>query len=83
MTISSMNDLAGFVKGRDIDIAALTLPRNAAEEVVGDLYDLGIRAFWNFTSADIRELCGGDVVVENVHLAESLMRLSYAITDGE
>ena len=42
------------------------------------LVDYGIKAFWNFAPVDLN--FSDDIVVENVHLAESLMQLSYALT---
>ena len=37
----------------------------------------GIKAIWNFAHTDLQ--VPDDVVVENVHLSESLMRLSYRV----
>ena len=42
------------------------------------LVGLGIRAIWNFAHVDL-ELIDKNVVVENVHLSDSLMQLSYNI----
>lgn len=71
--------LKDFVKTQKVDIAALTLPKAVAPEVAGELAQLGVRAFWNFAATDLNLPSG--VVVENVHLAESLMRLSYNIVN--
>ena len=62
----------------DIQIATLTLPKAAAEEVAIKLVESGIKAIWNFAHTDLN--LPDDVVVENVHLSESLMQLSYNIT---
>ena len=62
-----------------VDIAALTLPKSKAPEVAADLAEMGVRAFWNFAATDLN--LPENVVIENVHLAESLMRLSYNITN--
>ncbi len=71
--------LKDFVETQKVDIAALTLPKAVAPEVAGELAQLGVRAFWNFAATDLNLPSG--VVVENVHLAESLMRLSYNIVN--
>ena len=71
-------ELEGFCREHHVDIAALTLPRTAAEETARLLVDCGIKAIWNFAHVDL-ELGDQDVVVENVHLSDSLMRLSYNI----
>ena len=40
--------------------------------------NLGIRTIWNFAHVDL-DLSDKSVVVENVHLSDSLMQLSYNI----
>lgn len=77
--VSDMKDLAQFVKENTVNIAALTLPKAIAPEVAKQLVDMGVRAFWNFAATDLN--LPEEVVVENVHLAESLMRLSYNIVN--
>ena len=50
--------------------------RQATEEAER-LVNAGIKAIWNFAHIDLQ--VPPDVVVENVHLSESLMRLSYRV----
>lgn len=76
--IRMLDELPEFLKQNDIQIATLTLPKAAAEEVAIKLVESGIRAIWNFAHTDLD--LPDDVVVENVHLSESLMQLSYNIT---
>ena len=73
--ILMMEDLDGFLKKNKVDIAALTIPRDALNDVVNTLVKNNIKSFLNFvlTDLDLPE----DVVVENVHLSDSLMKLSY------
>lgn len=73
--IWSMDDLERFVKENDVQIAALTIPKAKAPELADRLVKAGIKAIWNFAHTDL--IVPEDVVVENVHLSESLMRLSY------
>ena len=42
------------------------------------LIDNGIKAIWNFAHTDLD--APEDVIVENVHLSESLMALSYILS---
>lgn len=79
-TVMDMADLADYVKDHKTDIAALALPRIKAPEVAKSLNRMGIHAFWNFAATDLD--LPPDAVVENVHLAESLMRLSYNIANN-
>ena len=75
--IRSVEDLETFVKDNEVQIAALTIPKTKAPELADRLVKAGIKAIWNFAHTDLN--VPEDVVVENVHLSESLMRLSYRI----
>lgn len=73
--ISEMKD---FIKENNIEIAVLTIPKECAIDVAKDLVDAGIQAIWNFAHVDLN--VPDNVIVESVHLSESLMRLSYNIS---
>lgn len=73
--VRSMDELDSFVKNNDIDIAVLTLPKSGAVEVAERLAENGIKAIWNFAHVDLH--LPADIQVENVHLSDSLMKLSY------
>ncbi len=73
--IRMTDELPRFIRENQIQIAALTLPKAGAEEIVPVLIENGIKAIWNFAHTDLN--VPGGVVVENVHLSESLMQLSY------
>ena len=75
--IQMLSDLPLFLKENEVEIAILTLPKNKAKEMAKILIDNGIKAIWNFAHTDL--VVPDDVVVENVHLSESLMRLSYRV----
>ena len=75
--IRSVDEMESFIKGNDIQIAALTIPKTKAPEIADRLVKAGIKAIWNFAHTDL--VVPDDVVVENVHLSESLMRLSYRV----
>ena len=76
--IMMMDELPDFLKKTKVDIAALTLPKKNARATAEKLFSLGIKAIWNFALVDLD--VPDDVVVENVHLSDSLMTLSYNIT---
>ena len=75
--IHMMDELPEFLKTQRVDIAVLTLPKEKAEQAAEKLVELGIHAIWNFAHLDLE--LPDDVVVENVHLSDSLMQLSYNI----
>lgn len=76
--IRMMDDLKPFVQSNNIDIAVLTIPKEKAIEVANMLVDNGVRAIWNFAHTDLN--LPENIIVENVHLSESLMQLSYNIS---
>ena len=73
--IQMLSDLPLFLKENEVEIAILTLPKNKAKEMAKILIDNGIKAIWNFAHTDLS--LPKDVVVENVHLSDTLMKLSY------
>lgn len=75
--IRMMEELKEFVRNNDVEIAALTIPKDTAVEVANMLVDNGVRAIWNFAHTDLN--LPENIIVENVHLSESLMKLSYNI----
>ena len=75
--VRMMEELEEFLKENQVDIAALTLPKEKADQVANMLVRLGINAIWNFAHLDLE--LPEHVVVENVHLSDSLMQLSYNI----
>ena len=81
VTIYPISGLQEFIKNENIEIAALTLPKAAAPEMADLLVACGIKAIWNFAHTDL--VVPKDVVVENVHLFDSLMRLSYNLSSYE
>lgn len=79
--IRMMDELEEYMQENEIHIAALTIPKTNARKVALDLVKWGVKAIWNFAPLDLH--LPEEIVVENVHLAESLMRLSYSIKDKE
>ena len=77
LKVQMLDKVTDFIKENDIEIVALTIPKRAAKEVAKIVADAGIKAIWNFAHTDLN--LSDDVIVENVHLSESLMRLSYSI----
>lgn len=76
--VRMMDELSAFIRENEIEIAVLTIPKSVAIDVAKELVDAGIRAIWNFAHVDLN--VPDHVIVENVHLSESLMRLSYNIS---
>ena len=76
--ILMLSELDDYCANNQVDIAALTMPKSKADSIAQKLVDLGIKAIWNFAHVDL-EVADKDVVIESVHLSDSLMQLSYNI----
>lgn len=75
--VQPMEHLEDFVKSNNIDIAVLTIPKDGAVKTAEVLVKCNIKAIWNFAHVDLN--VPDDIVVENVHLSDSLMKLSYGL----
>jgi len=81
LCVKSCDELEGFIKEKKPDIAILTVPKTAVVDMANRLVACGIKALWNFAYVDLD--LPDDVIVENVHLSESLMTLSYRMTENK
>ena len=80
--VHSLDELETFCESNKVDIAALTMPKQSADNTAQRLVELGIHAIWNFAHVDLN-VNDENVVVENVHLSDSLMQLSYNIAKNK
>jgi redox-sensing transcriptional repressor len=81
ITVRSSEELEEFIKADKVDIAAITVPKAIAPGIASDLAKWGVKGIWNFAPTDLN--LPKDVTVENVHLAESLMKLSYRLSGND
>lgn len=80
--IRHISELEQFCKENHPKVAVLCVPREGAREVSGRLVELGIEGFWNFSHYDL-SVPHPDVVVENVHLGDSLMSLGFRLRNQD
>ena len=80
--IRHIDELEAFCEENKPKVAVLCVPRDGAQQVSGRLVDLGIEGFWNFSHYDL-SVSYPNVVVENVHLGDSLMSLGYRLRNQE
>lgn len=73
-----MQELKDFCERLPVELAVLTLPKDQAEEAMQQLRENGIAGIWNFTGKDL-EHDPDRIVIENVHLGDSLMILNYKL----
>lgn len=80
LKVLSIDELAVFCKEHKPEMAIMCIPKEAAADVVDKLVANGVRGFWNFSHYDIN-FAHPDAIVENVHLGDSLMTLSYRLNE--
>ena len=78
MEVQPIKNLDNVCRIKKPEVAILCIPKEAAPELVERLLEVGVRGFWNFSHHDISYYHPG-AVVENVHLGDSLMTLSYQL----
>ena len=76
--VYSVEDLGDFCREHNVHIGVLTVPKEAAYDVAMTIADAGVKGIWNFANMELK-LDNPDVIVENIHLGDSLMTLCYEI----
>ena len=82
LPVHSVDSLAAFCRENGVSIGVLTVPKEAAYEVSEIMIEGGIRGIWNFANMELK-LEKSDVIVENIHLGDSLMKLCYELKTSD
>lgn len=82
LSVMHISRMESFIIENKPEIAILCIPKAAAQEYADKLVSLGIKAFWNFSHYDLA-VSHKNIVVQNVHLGDSIMTLSYGLTTFE
>ena len=82
LVVQDIETLTAYCKEHNPTVAVLCLPKDSVEDLSDCLYQNGLRFFWNFSHYDLT-MKYDDVVVENVHLSDSLLTLCYQISNCE
>lgn len=78
--VQDIRELEDFCRQNKPHMAVLCVPRDSVAALADQMYALGIKCYWNFSHYDLA-IKFPDVIVENVHLSDSLMTLCYRISD--
>lgn len=78
--IYSVDELDRYLLAHPTSVGVLTVPQAAAAPMSERLVAGGVKGIWNFTNSELH-LENTNVVVENVHFADSLLTLSYLISE--
>ena len=75
--IRDIAEMPAYLREHETDIAILTVPREAAQEITDVLVEYGVRGIMNFAHLDL--VVPPEVSVESIHLSENMMELSYRL----
>lgn len=81
LTVNHIDTLEQFVQQNQVDIVVLAVPGANACDLYKMVVKCGIKAIWNFSNTELKLKEG--VVIENVHLTDSLMTLVYRLNSDE
>ena len=79
--VKEIEELEAYLKENPIDIGIIATPKNVSQEICDKLCEGGVRGIWNFSPVDLKVKNG--VVIESVHLDESLFTLTYFMNSPE
>ncbi|MBU3182496.1 redox-sensing transcriptional repressor Rex [Clostridium psychrophilum] len=82
--VIDIDELVRFLKAIPINIGVICVSSNNAQKVCNMMVENGVKGIWNFAPVDLD--VPEDIIVENVHLSESLLTLSCLMnesTNGE
>ena len=80
-TVYPMAELEEKLRTLSVEIVILTLPKEYAHEVAARLAATDIHGIWNFTGKELN-IGNSGIVVENVHIGDSLMTLCYEVAQS-
>jgi len=81
VSIFDESEMPEFLKNNHIDVAVLCVPKQVAVKVTDKLVENGIGAIWNFTNVELTAP-NSPIIVENMHFSDSLLSLSYYVSDN-
>lgn len=79
--VKNIDDLKDYLDKNDIDIGIIATPKKAAQDICDVLCEGNVKGIWNFSPLDLKVKNG--VVLESVHLDESLFTLTYFMNSPE
>lgn len=79
-TVYNVDSLADYIKKEKVDIVVLSVPAKNAQQIAHISQKAGAKAIWNFAPVDV---VLDEIQVENIHLTDSLMTLSFRIVNEE
>ena len=76
--VLALDTLEEFCATHQVDIAVITCPKEQVRDIAARLVACKVKGLWNYMGVELG-YSPSEVVVENVHLGDSLMILNYKI----
>lgn len=81
LKVKPVDEVEGFIKENGIEIGILCTPKEGTQKIAETLVSCGIKGIWNFAPVDLK--LNNNIIIENVHLSESLFTISYLLKEQE
>lgn len=78
-----VDTLAEYLNANPVSVCVLTVPAGVAESTARRAAECGVTGIWNFTNVELPQQDMPGVQIEDVHFADSLLTLSYMISEEE
>ena len=79
LEILSMDNFVEFCQQEHVDIIIACTTKDVAEQLAPKIIETGVKGIWNYSHFDFT-VYDETMIVENVHLRDSLMALSYRVS---
>lgn len=79
--VLDMDGFETFIDENDIEIIYICTSRSGAQDVADRIQKTNVKAIWNFAPIDLK--VKEDIIVENVHLIDNLLTLSYFLKENQ
>ena len=76
-----VDELERRLRDEPVSVCVLTVPAGVAEPTALRLARCGVTGIWNFTNVELPQQDMPSVQIEDVHFADSLLTLSYMISE--
>lgn len=80
LEVHPVEDLIDYIQNHGVEVGIITVPKDGAQKIVDDFVKAGIKGIWNFAPVDL--VVPEDVILESVRLNDSLLTLSYYLTEN-
>ena len=79
--VLDMDNFEKFVEDHHVEIVYICTSRDGAQDVADKIQKTKVKAIWNFAPVDLK--IKSNIIVENIHLIDNLLTVSYFLKGNE